>query len=71
MKVSIVHDDQGAIISITHVNPAAVGGVTVVAGAGQSVVDLELGKEYADQTLLDLHMGYRVDKAGPKLVAKK
>jgi hypothetical protein len=71
MKLSIVHDDQGSIVSVTHVNPSATQGVSVVPEPGHSVIDLELGEEHKGKSLLDLHQHYRIDKAAKKLVAKK
>jgi hypothetical protein len=71
MKVSIVHDDQGSIVSITHAGPGSGQGVQTVPDSGQHLIDLELGDECRGKALLDLHQHYRVDADNKKLVAKR
>ena len=70
MKVHVVSDDQGRIISLGI--PGDVRGVSgigkagVMPRAGQKTYMLEVPHEYRDHTLLDLHRTLRVEVAGNK-----
>jgi len=70
MKIHVVSDDQGRIISLSI--PGDVRGVSgigkagVMPKAGQKSYVLEVPPEYRDHTLLDLHRTLRVEVAGDK-----
>ncbi len=70
MKVIVVHDANGRIISITQVNADSKQGVGVAAEAGEVVTELELPAEVARKPLLDLHKEYVIDPQARKLVKR-
>jgi hypothetical protein len=66
MKLSIVADQQGNIISITQ--PGDVGdkvsGIMkagVVVAQGQTLHEIDMPKELENTALLDIHKGFKVD----------
>jgi hypothetical protein len=66
MRVIVVSDEQGRIISITQpgdVGEAAsgIGAAGVVPDRGQEVNYVELPEELVERPLLDLHTEFRVD----------
>ncbi|HTS65859.1 MAG TPA: hypothetical protein VMH28_27745 [Candidatus Acidoferrales bacterium] len=73
MKISIVSDQKGNIVSITQ--PGDVGdkvsGIMkagVVAAAGHTVHEIDLPQELAKLDLLEIHKGYKVDPKKGTLV---
>jgi hypothetical protein len=68
MRVSVLHDRQGKIRSITQVSPDTKFGVTVIAPRGFSVTEVELPPEFHLRPLHELHASHRVDIREKKLV---
>lgn len=73
MKLSIVSDQKGNIVSITQ--PGDVGdkvsGIMkagVVAAAGHTVHEIDLPKELEKMDLLEIHKAYRLDPTKGTLV---
>jgi hypothetical protein len=71
MKVSVLHDRQGKIRSITQVNPDTKFGVTIMAPRGYAVTELELPAELQQEPLHKLHASHRVNIREKKLVPGK
>jgi len=75
MKVFVVCDDQGRIISINKPGdvgdqPSGISGAGIFPESGQFVHYIELPAEFAKKPLLDLHTELRVDLKNerPRLV---
>ena len=75
MKVSIVHDEHGRIISISKIGNLKKAGskfvkVGMVPGPGQRLIEIELNGEQERKTLTELHRDFLVDPATSKLMKK-
>jgi len=75
MKVTILHDEHGQIISISKFGDLKEAGskvddVGVVPGPGQHILEIELNGELEKKQLLELHKEYHVDHASSRLVKK-
>jgi hypothetical protein len=75
MKVTVVHDDQGEIVSIAHVGDLAQAGskftrAGLLPGEGQTVVEVELSEEQAALPLRELHTSCRIEPGSSTLVQK-
>jgi hypothetical protein len=75
MKVTVVHDDHGEIVSIANIGDLAQAGskftrAGLLPGKGQSVVEIELDDEQAARPTREIHALYRVDPASSTLVHK-
>jgi len=75
MKVTVVHDDHGEIVSIAKIGDLAQAGskftrAGLLPGEGQSVVEIELDEEQAARPVREIHASYRVDPASSTLVQK-
>jgi hypothetical protein len=72
MKVIILHNEVGRIISVSHPFLKPAGSrcerASIVPGKGQLLLDVELVGEQSKMTLLDLHKLHRVDRATSRLV---
>jgi hypothetical protein len=68
MKVSVLHDRQGKIRSITQISPDTKFGVTIIAPRGFSVTEVELPPEFHQEPLQSVHATHRVDIREKKLV---
>jgi hypothetical protein len=73
MKTVILHDEHGAIISISKVGNLTAAGskftsAGMVPGPGQKMLEVELSPDDEKRTLTELHTAYRVDVASSKLV---
>ena len=73
MKLTIVADQQGKIISISQFGDIGekVSGITkagVDAGAGHSVHEIDLPNDLERVGLLEIHKAYRFDPKGNRLV---
>jgi hypothetical protein len=75
MKVSVVSDEQGRIVSVSKFGDVGekVSGIMkagVVPERGQTVHEVELPAELHQISLLELHTGFRIDSATghPRLV---
>jgi len=70
MKIHVVHDAAGRILSLF--DPAAQGdkrgSLTYNPSPGEHVVELELPKQHAETSFLDLQRILRVDPSGAKPV---
>ena len=75
MKVNIVHDEHGEIVSISKVANLKEAGskftrVGMVPGRGQQLVEVELSGETEKKPLHELHRNYRVETTTSKLVKR-
>ena len=75
MKATILHDEQGKIISISKAVDLKQTGSKftqfgMVPGRGQRVVEVELSREDQNRPMRDLHEHYRVDVPTSKLVKR-
>jgi hypothetical protein len=75
MNVTVVHDDRGEIVAIAKIGDLAQAGskftrAGLLAGEGQSVVEIELSEEQAERAVREIHASYRVDPASSRLVRK-
>jgi len=76
MKATILHDEHGEIIAISKIGNLKEAGskflkASMVPGAGQRALEIELGGEEEKRTLRELHAKYRVDVATSKLIKKE
>ena len=72
MKVQVVSDYQGRIISLSRLEdighqPSGIGGAGIVPKPGQHVHYVDLPKELHERSLLDIHAEYRVLIKGDKV----
>jgi hypothetical protein len=72
MKVSILHDEKGRILSISRPVDLKRAGSKftsfgMIAGAGQRLTEVDLSEADAARRLTELHSAYRVDIATSKL----
>lgn len=76
MKLSIVTDQQGKIISVSHFGDVGdkVSGITkagISPEPGHKIHEIDLPKELEATSLLDLHKGFRIDLSkGPGRLVK-
>jgi hypothetical protein len=70
MKLIILYDKKGKIVSITEVRPGPLPGigVGVIPPAEHSVLELEKTDELEGKNLRDIHQQYIVDMTSKKLV---
>lgn len=73
MKASVLHDGEGRILAISKMADLKASGskftqAGMVAGEGQSLVEVELSAEDSQRPLRELHETYRVDLAAKTLV---
>jgi hypothetical protein len=73
MKASVLHDDEGRILAISKTADLKASGskftqAGMVAGKGQTLVEVELSAEDSQRPLRELHETYRVDPATKTLV---
>ncbi len=66
VKVTIVHDEVGRIVSVAR--PAPDAQVTVLSGKGESVLEAEVNEELVRELATGKH---RVDVAGQRIVPHK
>lgn len=74
MKASVLHDDKGRILAISKAADLKASGskftqAGMVAGKGQTLVEVELSAKDSQRPLRELHETYRVDPATKTLVA--
>ncbi|MFE5909657.1 hypothetical protein ACFQ6B_11315 [Streptomyces wedmorensis] len=65
VRVSIVHDDTGRIVSVSR--PAENANVIVLSGDGQSVLETEVDEESVNDLVAGKHL---VDAGNKKIVEK-
>jgi hypothetical protein len=75
MKMTILHDEHGRILSIAKVGDLKAAGsvfarVGLVPGPGQQLAEFELSADDEKRPLRELHATYRIDRATKKLVKK-
>jgi hypothetical protein len=73
MRVSILHDEHGRILSISKPVDLKRAGSKftsfgMVPGAGQRLIEVDLSEDDAARPLHEIHSAYRVDVASSKLV---
>jgi hypothetical protein len=70
MKVIVVHDSLGRIVSVTKLSPDAAkeSGIGVLPNPGESVVEVELTGGNANRSLSDIHSAMAVDVRSGKLI---
>ena len=75
MKAAILHDEHGAILSVSKVADLKAAGskfaaAGMVPGPGQRLVEVELTKQDETVPLRELHAAYRLDVSSSKLTKK-
>jgi len=75
MKIQIVHDAEGRILGMGRVEPAPRGrkvksAASLKAGAGQSVLEVDLTGDLAKRSFSEIHEGYGLDLKTKKLVPR-
>jgi hypothetical protein len=70
MKVILVHNEKGEIISLTVPQLRKGTGVGVQLGAGEALLEVDIPDALATDRLPDLIKGYRVAVAEKKLIHK-
>ncbi len=75
MKLIVVHDSKGNIVSLARVETEAKGRVQAAAGLrpgrGHSLLEVDLTSELAGRSLGEIHEGYRLDAKAKQLVARR
>lgn len=75
MKVSVIHDAQGRIISLSRPEEMKkVGGflkVAIVLEPGHRMIELDLSKELEGKPLVEIHRDYQLDLRKQRLVKIK
>ena len=70
MKVQVVSDDRGRILSLSVMGDvrgvSGIGKAGVLTKPGQSIHTLEIPAEFEKRSLLELHRELRVDATGEK-----
>lgn len=75
MKINVVHDSRGEIVSIARIGDLAQAGsrftrAGLLPGHEQSVAEVELSDEQAARPLREIHASHRVDPVTCRLVRK-
>ncbi len=70
MKVLVVHDVLGRIVSVTQITPSLAQGVGIMPIAGHSVLELDIKGELAKKSLIDIHNHCCIDINTRKLVTR-
>jgi hypothetical protein len=75
MRASILHDGEGHILAISKATDLRASGskftqAGLVAGDGQSLVEVQLSAEDSRRPLRELHEAYRVDPAAKTLIKR-
>jgi hypothetical protein len=75
MKVTILHDEHGRIISVSKIGDLKKAGskfvkVGMLPGPGQWVLEIDLSGDLERKPLLELHNEYHVDPVALKLMKK-
>jgi hypothetical protein len=75
MKASVLHDDKGQILAISREADLQASGskftqAGMVAGKGQTLVEVELTAKDSKRPLHELHQTYRVDPTTKTLVTR-
>ena len=75
MKATILHDDQGKIISISKYvdlkkSKSKFVQASIEPGTGHRVVEVDLNDELERIPIVELHEGYRVEVSSSKLIKK-
>jgi len=72
MKVTVLHNEHGRIISMSKPYLKHAGSkfekIGILPGKGQLILDIELASEQAKMPLLDLHKLYHLDRVKSILV---
>jgi hypothetical protein len=76
MKASVLHDNEGRILAISKPADLEASGskftqAGMLAGEGQTVIEVELSAEDSQRPLRELHESYRVDPAAKTLVRRE
>ena len=61
MKVFVVYDALGKIVSVTQAKHGIVQGVGVMPNAGHSVLEVDLRGEFENKALIDIHNHCSID----------
>ena len=74
MKLIVVHDSKGSIVSVARAELDGRGKLQAAAGLragrGQTVLEFDVASELGHKPLSEIHEAYRVDVKAKKLVAR-